>query len=282
MEKSQMNQEKRIEDCQCETCGSKFKGEVVVYTIAGRPREHRPWECPPCKEKRQAEAEKERQEYLVGARQEQREQWRQRSGIPEGLITRTFDNFEPGWQDKALKVCRKYAQGFSVEEAKGYRSLILYSAVPGVGKTHLMVAIANSIIDSWNGEPWQISMPIRLESGPGLVRRIRATYSLRRDDVEHEREEDIYRELRGVRLLLLDDVGKEKPSDFTRELYWYIINERVTSGLPVVMTCRLPLEGKPSLKELMTEDTVNRLYGMAHGHVEVLEGESYRTVKKVA
>ncbi len=250
--------------------------------IGGRIRELKPWECPSCKQKREIEAEKERQEYLVGARQEQKKEWRQQSGIPEGLINRTFDNFDSGWQDKALRTCRKYAQGFKVEQASGYRSLILYSTKPGVGKTHLMIAIANFIIDAWNGEPWQISTPILFESGPGLVRRIRATYNLPRDDVKHEREEDIYQELRGVRLLMLDDVGKEKPSDFTRELYWYIINERVASGLPIVMTCRLPLEGKPSLKELMTEDTVNRLYGMAHGYVEVLEGESYRTRMKVA
>ena len=62
---------------------------------------------------------------------------------------------------------------------------------------------------------------------------------------------EIYEKLKGVRLLILDDVGKEKPSDFTRELYWYLINERVASALPVVMTCRLPLEGNNSLQELM-------------------------------
>jgi DNA replication protein DnaC len=81
---------------------------------------------------------------------------------------------------------------------------------------------------------------------------------------------------------MLDDVGKEKPSDFTRELYWYVINERVTSNLPIVMTCRLPLEGSNSLVELMGVDTVDRLYGMTHGHIEILEGISYRKQNKVA
>ncbi len=279
---SQVSQEKRIEECQCDSCGGKFQGEITVYMIGTRPREHRPWECPACKEKREAEDEKERQEYLVQARQGEREKWRERSGIPAWLLNRTFDNFEPGFQDKAFKLCRKYAEGFKVEEAQGCHSLILYSPRPGVGKTHLMVAIANFIIDHWNGEPGEIFQPIRFESGPGLVRRIRATFNLRRDDVVHEREEDIYNELRGVSLLMLDDVGKEKPSDFTRELYWFIINERVASGLPVLMTCRLPLWGENSLKDLMTEDTVDRLYGMTGGKVETLTGESYRRHKRVA
>ena len=81
------------------------------------------------------------------------------------------------------------------------------------------------------------------------------------------------------KLLLLDDVGKEKPSDFTRDVYWSIIDERVTRGLPLVMTCRLPLD---SLGDLMNPDTVDRLYGMTGGQIETLSGESYRRLKKVA
>ena len=284
--KPQSNQTTQVEECKCETCGCTFEAEVTTYLLGGRERPVRPWECPACKEKREAEEAAEREEYLKVARVEQREKWRKQSGIPGFLLTRTFDNFEPGYQDKALKNCRKYAEGFDLDNPTGYRSLILYSPNPGVGKTHLVVAVANYVIDHWNGEPemdrWgSLSgrCPIRFEKGPGLVRRIRATYSIRDRDNQHEREEDIYRELMGVRLLLLDDVGKEKPSDFTRQLYWSVIDERVTSGLPVIITCRLPLD---SLAELMGEDTVDRLYGMTGGKVETLIGESYRRWKRVA
>jgi len=272
----------RTEECECHTCGTRFEGEVSTYVIAGRTREFWPWECPACKEKREAEEERERQAYLEEARREEREKWRRQSGISDDLMNRTFGNFENSWQDRSLKVCRKYAEGFKLEEARGYRSLILHSEKPGLGKTHFMVSIANYIIDNWNGEPGRLACPIRFESGPGLVRRIRATYNLPQADWNHEREEDIYAQLRGVKLLMLDDVGKEKPSDFTRELYWYVIDERVKSGLPIVMSCRLPLEGENSLEKLMGEDTVDRLYGMTHGHIETLKGQSYRRIKGVA
>jgi DNA replication protein DnaC len=254
---------------------------VTTYYIGGRERQVKPWECPACREKREAEAAAEREEWLKQARVEQRERWRRQSGIPDHLLSRsTFDTFEPGYQDKALKNCLKYAQGLNLDDPKGYRSLILYSPKPGVGKTHLMVAIANYAIDHWNGEPEaDRRCPIRFEKGPGLVLRVRATYSIRDKDNYHEREEDIYNQLKGVKLLLLDDVGKEKPSDFTRQLYWSVIDERVTSGLPVVMTCRLPLD---SLAELMGEDTVDRLYGMTRGQIETLTGDSYRRQKRVA
>ena len=285
--KPQTSQTTQVEECRCETCGSTFQGEVSMYQIGNRERTVRPWECPACKDKREAEAALEREEYLKEARVEQREKWRKQTGIPEHLLTRsTFKDFEPGYQDKALRNSRRYAEGFNLDDPRGYRSLILYSPVPGVGKTHLTVAIANYAIDHWNGEPevdrWggtATRCPIRFEKGPGLVLRVRATYSIRDKDNHHEREEDIYRELKGVKLLLLDDVGKERPSDFTRQLYWSVIDERVTSGLPVVMTCRLPLD---ELVELMGEDTVDRLYGMTGGQIETLTGESYRRKKRVA
>ena len=277
-----MSQEKPTKEIQCESCGNTFLGEATVSMLGSPPREWWPWECPTCEEKHKLEVERGHQEYLVQARPEERKLWRQRSGVPDGLINRTFANFEAGCQDKALKICRKYAEGFKVEEPQGYRSLILYSPSPGVGKTHLMVAVANFIIDHWEGEPNQIYKPICFQSGPGLVRRVRATYNLSRDESKHEREMDVYDDLRGVCLLMLDDVGKEKPSDFTRELYWYVINERVASNLPVVMTCRLPLEGNESLVELMGVDTVDRLYGMTRGHMEILEGASYRKRHQVA
>ncbi len=274
-------------ECRCETCDGTFQGEVTTYQIAGRERTYRPSECPACKAKREAEAAAEREEWLREARPEQREVWRRQMNIPEHLLKHsTFEAFEMGYQDKALLTCRRYAEGFSFDNPQGYQSLILYSPMPGVGKTHLMVAIGNFVIDHWNGEPeldrWgnlATRCPIRFEKGPELVVRVRATYSIRDKDNHHEREEDIYNELKGVKLLLLDDVGKEKPSDFTRQLYWSVIDERVTNGLPVVMTCRLPLD---ELAELMGEDTVDRLYGMARGRIEVLEGKSYRRLKKIA
>jgi DNA replication protein DnaC len=285
--KRPQNQMTQVEQCHCETCGADFEAEVTTYYIGERERQVKPWECSACKEKRQAEEAAEREEYLKEARIEQCEKWRRQCGIPEHLINRsTFDTFEAGCQDKAFKNCLKYAQGLNLDNTRGYRSLILYSPKPGVGKTHLMVAITNYAIDHWNGEPevdnWRSSRtrcPIRFEKGPGLVLRVRSCFSIREKDDHHEREEDIYNQLKGVKLLLLDDVGKEAPSRFTRQLYWSIIDERVTSGLPVIITCRLPLN---SLDELMGEDTVDRLYGMAGGKVETLTGESYRRQKRVA
>lgn len=268
-------------ECECKTCGKPFTGEITLYTRFSPPKEFKSTECPECKSKREAEEEEVRQEKRAAERSQVIEKWRRTCGMPDYLMEKNFDNFERGRQLDAFNDALAWAKGFNIESPKGYPSLIFYSATPGLGKTHLMVAIANYVFDNWKMEPGRGRSPIIFAKGPGLVRRIRATYNLREDDQTHEREEEVYREVAGVPLLMLDDVGKETPSKFTRETYWYIIDERVTSGLPVIITSRLPLEGGNSLEELMGVDTVDRLYGMTRGEVTEMTGESYRREKDI-
>jgi len=277
-------QQTKEEECECKTCGQKFPGEVTVYNNFRPPREIRSKECPQCKQAREEEGKRLEEQELEILRVALRETWKKVCGIPLGLHCARFEDFEPDYQRKPLKLCREFADDFDVENPRGMSSLLLYSKVPGVGKTTLLACIANHIIDNWRGDPNTTTCPIRFESGPGLVRRIRATYNLGPERGYHEREEDVYRELRGVKLLMLDDVGKEQPQSyrFTQEVYWYIINERVNAGLPVVISSRLEMTGPGSLEELMTVDAVDRLLGMCRGQRVILGGTSYRRLHKIA
>lgn len=273
--------ETRTEDCQCENCEATFQGEVTIHKRFTPPRELRPRLCPKCKAELEEKAKKEREEEMEKARQEVRERWRRETGMPSELLTRTFDSFEREYQRSAYKVALKWAKEFNLDSPRGYPSLILYSDIPGTGKGHLMAAMVNYILDNWQGEPSRARCPIRFESGPSLVRRIRATYNIRESDQLHEREDEVYHSLAGVALLLLDDVGKESPSNFTRETYWYIIDERVKSGLPVIISSRLEFEGDHSLTTLMGVDTVSRLYGMTRGQFINMKGQDYRRLKGI-
>lgn len=268
-------------ECMCRACGQPFTGKVRVYNLSRGPQEIRDSECPACQQRRQAAEEAEAQQKQAAARRQTLELWRRTCGLPETLRGKTFDNFEQTEHYRAYMEALQWVEGFNIEAPTGYPSLIFYSDTPGVGKTHLMVAVANYIFDNWNGIPGRRRSPLVFSKGPGLVRRIRATYNLREQDIHHEREEDVYREVAGVPLLLLDDVGKEAPSKFTRETYWYIIDERVTSSLPVIITSRLPFEGEDSLEELMGRDTVDRLYGMTGGKIVEMTGRSYRRINDI-
>jgi len=274
--------ETKTEDCQCDDCGSTFQGKVTIYKKFTPPREVRDRLCPQCSIALQDRENSERHQEVERQRQARKEIWLQGCGMPAELLTKTFDNFEVAYQKAAYKMALDWAKGFNLDSPAGYPSLIFYSNGPGVGKGHLMVAIVNYILVNWKGYSSRKSSPIRFESGPSLVRRIRATYNIRPDDYAHEREDEVYRSLAGVPLLLLDDVGKEKPSDFTRETYWFIINERVTTALPVIISSRLEFEGAKQLKALMGEDTVSRLSGMSKGKFLRMSGIDYRMLKGVA
>lgn len=271
----------RTEDCQCETCGATFQGQVTIHNRFKPPRELRQRECPKCREERDAREKQEEEELQELSRQALRSEWRRSCGMPVEALSKTFENFEVEYQKKAFKAAQVWAGDFDLDSPRGYSSLIFYSEIPGTGKGHLMSSIVNYVIDNWKGDPVRRRCPIRFESGPGLVRRIRATYNIREHDDAHEREDEVYRSLAGFPLLLLDDVGKETPSNFTRETYWYIIDERVKSGLPVIISTRLDFEGERSLTTLMGVDTVSRLYGMARGDYITMKGMDYRKLKGV-
>ena len=271
--------ETRLEDSECETCHQKFTREVTIFRFGAKERKVYPHECAECKAKRKEqerlEAEEENRLRFISLK----ERWRKSCGVPLWMLNKTFENFEAGFQKAAYAEALSYADGLNLDDVIGYPSLILYSQDNGVGKTHLAIAICNRVISNWHGSPESSAYPIRFESGPGLIRRIRATYNIG-SDAYHEREEDVYNQLRGVKLLILDDIGKERPSDHTREVYFYIIDERYKAGLPVVMTSNVPLEGYPSLSDLMGPGTVDRVIGMSRGKVIELKGKSYRQLRR--
>lgn len=276
-EQTSQRKESKSETLTCESCGSNFEGQVTVYRLWGKEYAVKPNECSSCESLRQTKEKAQEQEWIRLSQISVREKWWRMCGIPEDFQLRRFSNFDRNLRPSPYDIALSWAQGFWRAGPRGYSSLILYSAGPGVGKSHLMAAIAAVIFASWEGDPSAAVCPVRFVSGPGLVRRIRATYNLPPDS-QHEREEQVYTELQGVKVLMLDDVGKETPSVHTREVYWYIIDERLKNGLPVVVSTRL---GRDALEGLMGEDTVDRLFGMARGKVVTMTGNSYRRTRQV-
>ena len=279
-ESSGQTKETKTKEIVCQGCGRSFQGEVSIFRLFGKTREIRPRECPECQEAREVEERRLAEEERRLQQLKTKLMWRRSCGIPEYLQEKTFANFDWHFQRTVYNAVKNWAEQFSIEAARGYPSLILCSEGYGQGKTHLAVAACNTVIDSWNGDPEHVICPIRFESGPGLVRRIRATYNIPPNQPYHETEETVYNQLRGAKLLVLDDVGKEKPSAHTREVYFYIIDERLKLGLPVLITSNLPLEGPESLEELMGGATVSRLIGMCQGNCFVLKGDDFRRRKK--
>ena len=262
-------------ECLCQTCGQTFSGEVSLW----RGKEvWRRRECDQCRATKEERTAVEREEYRRNGVAQLKTQWLHNCGFQAELLEKNFENWDQRRENKIYGAVKQWAEEFPLRNPRGYPSLILWSQGNGVGKTHLLAAAGARIIQRWDGDPGNAICPVRFASGAGLVRRIRATYG---DLPGHETAEMVYDDLKTVPLLLLDDVGKENASPHTREVYFYIIDERVTRGLPVFLTSNLPLEGDKSLEELMGSATVSRLIGMSRGQYYELRGDDYRRRKLV-
>ena len=259
-------------------CGAVYEGLLVSYDRGEHWIDLRK-SCPKCRGK--AIEEFNAQEAAIKARQlaDLRQQWLEKSGIPILFKNKTFDNFESSYQKRAFNICRNYAAGLTVDNCRGYYSLVLISEkMWGVGKTHLVCAIAKEVIKKCKGERW--AAPVRFITEPDLYQRIQATYDPKYAPVRLENEDSILRALTHAPLLILDDVGKEERTDkrFIQRILFSIIDGRYRNMLPLIMTTNL---NSNALREHLggegeNEASFDRLLEMCRGKFTMLSGDSYR------
>lgn len=213
----------------CEKHGE-FQGKITE--IMGR--EFRSG-CPVCsKERREADAAAEAEEKS----REDRERLQRKLGsamIPTRFLDRTFDSYQADTprQQKALAVCREYAENFQTNYDSG-RCLMLLGK-PGTGKTHLGAAIANDLVRHSS------AMAVYRTVG-GLLQYIKGSYDR---DSEYT-EAEAFKSLVKPHLLILDEVGATKPTEFEMATIFAVINGRYEERLPTVVISNLPPKELPA------------------------------------
>src|SRR5688572_10163444 len=142
--------------------------------------------------------------------------------IPKRYEHCTFENFTAYNEhlQKALRYASQLAERFPVVD-KG----MFLQGPPGVGKTHLAVAVLGQVI--------------RARGAVGLfydtrdlLRVIRSTY----DPVNRTAEMDVLRPVIEADLLVLDDLGAEKSSEWVEETLNLIVNSRYSERRTTVFT----------------------------------------------
>jgi DNA replication protein DnaC len=144
------------------------------------------------------------------------------------------------------------------------RGWLLLLGNRGVGKTHLLAALANELMA--RGEtPLYVVVPDFLEY-------LREGYdSEKLDEKASRRMEDA----RQCPVLLLDDLGSEKRSPWTDEQLYRLLNHRYNEGLPTVVASNVLLdELEPRIASRMRDSSLSREV--------VLSGEDQRVVQRVA
>ena len=135
------------------------------------------------------------------------------AGIPPRYTHCTLDNLmlypNEGLQ-MAVKVAKDFAEKFPVVE-RG----LFFVGPPGIGKTHLAVALIKHAIMHKGSTALFCDVP-------ELLKTIRTTYN----PVTRTAEVEVLRPVMEAGLLVLDDLGREKTSEWVEETLNLVVNTR--------------------------------------------------------
>lgn len=181
---------------------------------------------------------------------------RQELGANSPLKKCTFDSFRldryPEVVDSVIGInqrehmksnfqyCKEYAENFTTD-APG---IFMYGKT-GLGKTHLSLAIANEVIDR--------GYDVYYGSVQSIMDKLEGEHFGRLP-----REDSIKEDILTCDLLIIDDLGTEFSTQFTNAELYNIINSRILSSLPTVVSTNLSLD---EIAERYSQRVASRIIG---------------------
>ena len=207
-----LRDDRQAQSWNCPTCGPVIPLEVLPGWYARRR----------CACEQRAEDERQRRavprtlgQALAEAQRGQTYRWLGRDWQEPALAEKTFATFQRNLQPQAFEQALAFAS-----DPQG--TLALYGSY-GVGKTHLLAAIAN--------RRQAADRPCLFASAVSLFDAIGERIG--QDQPYH----DLLKRAIGAPLLLLDDLDKPKPSEFRQEIFYQIIDGRRKTGRPLAISC---------------------------------------------
>ena len=126
--------------------------------------------------------------------------------------------------ERNLAVCRKYAASFSKDSGN-----LLFVGNTGLGKTFLSACIARAAADK--------GFSVAYESAPHLFTKLEKNRFDPDDATRMEAEK-----LHNCDFLILDDLGTELPGNFVTAALYSLVNDRLLSGKPMVISTNLNVD----------------------------------------
>ena len=188
------------------------------------------------------------------------------SGISERFWKKTFDNFNYSYNMdvcEAFMKANEYVKSFD-KGSKCNKSIMFVGQV-GSGKTHLSMAIANSLMKDGVGV---LYMSYREE-----------VIKLKQNVMDKEYYKNAMDRFKKCRVLLIDDLFKGSISGSDVNIMFEIINFRYLNSLPVIASCEMGID------EIMKIDEAigSRIYEMCEFFVSVSGKRlNYRMYKKAS
>lgn len=185
------------------------------------------------------------------------------SGLTEVLKNKTFENFKPRpLQKKMYETAKEYAGNYFNIKNNRSNGMALIGRV-GNGKTHMMAAVANYLINK--------GVMVLFVYTPELIEELRQAQFI--SDGELNNRIGL---VKNTEVVIFDDIGREKITEFARVQYDRIINYRYMNGLPTLITSNLGFE---ELEEKIGMAATDRLMAMTKDRIIVCTDSSYRLVE---
>ena len=176
-------------------------------------------------------------------------------GISEAFLKKTFDNYIPKnqAQKEAKSTAQQYVKDFQYIRSERNNSIAFLKQV-GAGKTHLSIAICNTLMEQGVGVRYLQYREVITKLKQNMI-----------DEAYYQKEMYKYKE---CPVLLIDDLYKGKTTESDINLVYEIINHRYLKGMPIILSCEYDMDRLLEFDEAIG----SRIAEMCKGRITEFEG----------
>lgn len=219
-----------------------FKSRGILFP--GRDASTIRWAmCPTCADIEREKTEAADREKEAQEAQDRMERRLGEAGIPLRFKAKDFASYVAGndKQEKALAVAMEFAQNFGDHLKKG--TVAVFSGLPGTGKSHLAIAIAQTVMKDGTA---------LYTSAIDAVRMVRDTWRKGSERTETQ----VLQLLATVDLLVLDEIGVQYGTEAEQVTLFDIIDKRYRDMMPTILLTNL---NKSGVKAFLGDRSFDRL-----------------------